>query len=449
MDGDAIDDSRTGAAPAILTADRFSAVAPPGLGHPGSTFAHSMAWFRDRLHVGTSARSGEEHARILARDPLTGEWETVFESPTQAVEDGAPLAEAMAARVGRDTGSCSMAVFQGRSDPAPCLYVGTMSGQLLRSEDGRSFEPATGPEAGDETPMSFRGLTASNGLLFAVSGDRTGRDPAPRGIIHVTDDPASGRWAEACAPGFGDPANSGISAMATAHGHVYAGTGSPTHGFQLWRTRAEGPPPFHWEKVLANGAWRYNLNHSVVALIEFDGDLYVGSGLPGPGQDRENDLGPSAAELLRVHPDKSWDLLVGEPRFTPDGLKVPLSAMGPGYDDPHNAAASCFGVHEGVLYAGTDHREPFHWALHGGGAPIGGGCQLWATTDGETWTRIVENGHGRATSTAIRALCSTPDGLFVGTANHAKLIAWLAKTCSGVEMTGPDREEGFDLLLGR
>jgi hypothetical protein len=468
-------DGAVAPAPRILPTEAFEVVAQGGLGHPGSTFAHSMAWFRGRLYVGTSApsaRDEEERARIVARDPATGEWETVFESPvlpldasaqarargmTQTAGGGQRRQEDTATRMGREYGLRSMCVFQGKSDSAPCLYVGTMSiwgGLILRSEDGRTFEPVTAPGIDDDTQMSFRGLTALNGLLFTapagtVTEERMDRNLAPRAVVYVTDDPVAGQWREACLPAFGDPMNVGVFALATAHGQVYAGTGSPQHGFQLWRTKAEGEAPYEWERVLTHGAWRFNHNLSVAELIEFDGDVYVGSGIAGFGYDRENDVGPCAAEILRVHPDGSWDLLVGEPRFTPDGLKVPLSAMGPGFDDAYNSVIWNFEVHDGVLYAGTHQWEPYHWAMHGKGAPIRGGYQLWATTDGEEWVRVLTDGHGKTTSIGIRTLCSTPDGLYVGTTNYSKLISRLARGLSGVDMSGMDLTEGFEVLLAR
>ena len=466
--------TQTKADTAIPQAEQFRTVASGGLGHAGSTLAHAMAWFRGRLYVGTSApstRGPEDRARIFAYDPDTETWETVFESPVLPLDDrlqaraaglsyaaggGRRRDEATSTHMGRDFGVRSMTVFQGRSDPEPCLYCGTLSiwgGQILRSADGLTFEPVTEAGIDDDRQMSFRGLTALGGRLFTapagtITEEHIDRNLAPRAIVYVTEDPASGVWTPASAPGFGDPeGNTGVFAMTTAHGHVYAGTGSPLHGFQLWRTAAEGPAPYTWEQVLVNGAWRFNHNMTAAQMAEFNGDLYLGSGIPGFGYDRENDVGPCAAELIRVHPDKSWDLLVGEPRFTPDGLKVPLSAMGPGFNNAFNSVVWSFGVHDGILYVGTHNWEPNHWAMNGKGAPIRGGYQLWASRDGEAWTRVLDDGNGKVTSIGIRTLCSTPAGLFVGTTNHAKLIASQARMRSRIDLPEDELIEGFDVLV--
>jgi hypothetical protein len=348
-----------------------------------------------------------------------------------------------------------MVVFQGPSYPHPCLYAGVMSvigGSILRSEDGRHFERITEPGIEDPTVLSFRGLSILNGSMFTAPAGTVSREVndlnlAPRAIIYVSDDPAKGQWEMACEEGFGDPANTTVFSLCVAHGYLYAGTASPVRGFQLWRTDAKGKAPFSWERVLTDGAYRFNHNLSTAAMTEFKGDLYVGSGIPGLGYDRENDVGPAAGELIRVHKDKSWDLIFGEPRCTPDGLKVPLSGLGPGLGDPYNSVIWAMCEHQGALYFGTHQWEPFDYAMHGGGAPLQGGYQLWASHDGEDWEMLITDGHGRVTATGLRTLQSTPEGLYVGTCVHTKLLAMQARMQSGLKDIG-EASNGFDVLLG-
>ena len=457
----------------IPSPDQFRTVAEAGLGHPGSTLAHSMAWFRDKLYVGTSApttRSPEDLARILCYAPDTGTWRTVWESPVKfldtrlqkraaglsyAAGGGKRRGRATTDRMGRDYGVRSMCVFQGKSDPHPCLYAGTMSiwgGVILRSEDGFRFKPVTAPGIEDDRVLSFRGLCALDGKLYtAPAGTITeahiDRNLAPECLVYASDDPASGHWHRVNDPAWGDPLNTGVFAMTTAHGFVYAGTGSPARGFQLWRTDGkaeEGALP-EWERVLTDGAWRYNLNLTVAQMHAFKGDLYVGTGITGFGYDKENDVGPSAAELIRVHPDGSWDLIAGDLRLTPDGLKVPLAAMGEGFSNPYNSVVWSFGVHDDTLYLGMHNWEPNAWAMAGQPDRMAGGYQLWASRDGEDWTMILDQGGGKHSSIGIRSICSSPKGLFIGTTNHAKLLARQAQMHGGPRI--PDNTEGFDILF--
>lgn len=454
----------------LLTPQDFQAVAEAGLGHPGSTLAHSMAWFQGKLYVGTSApttRGPEDLARIICFNPEMGTWRTAWESPIQWLDDrlqkraaglsyaaggGKRRDKATSDKMGRDYGVRSMTVFQGKNDPHPCLYAGTMSiwgGVIMRSEDGFRFKPCTDPGIEDDTVLSFRGLCQLDGKLYTapagtITEDHIDRNLAPRAIVYASDDPASGQWTQVSAPSFGDPINNGIFAMATAHGHVYAGTGSPKRGFQLWRTDGKGDTP-KWERVLTDGAYRYNLNLTVAQMCEYKGDLYVGTGITGFGYDKENDVGPSAAELIRVRPDGSWDLIAGDMRFTPDGLKVPLSAMGEGFDNRYNSVVWSFGVHRDTLYLGMHNWEPNAWAMAGQADQMRGGYQLWSSTDGETWEMILDQGNGKHSSIGIRTICSTPAGLFIGTTNHAKLLARQAMMRSGIRIA--DNTEGFDVLF--
>jgi hypothetical protein len=457
----------------MLTPEQFERLIEGGFGNPGSTLAHSMAAFNGHIYVGTSApstKSPDDRARVLRFDPDASTWEIVWESPVFKMDEriksrstwlstggggGRRRQETEVEKLGRDFGLRSMAVFQGKSDKAPCLYVGTMSiwgGMILRSEDGLAFEPVSAPGLGDDTVMSFRALTILGDKIFVapvgtITEDRIDRNLAPSALIYVTDDPAKGNWQVANIPDFDDPANEGVFSMTAAHGYVYAGTGSPTRGFQLWRTDGKGEAPFEWERVLTDGGFRFNHSLSTGAMAEFNGDLYVGSGIPGFGVDIDNDVGPSAAELLRVRPDKSWDLIMGEPRFTPDGLKIPLSAMAPGFDNPYNSVIWAMTTHNGTLYAGTHNWEPNAWAQDRSAKSIKGGYELWASEDGDSWTKVMDQGGGNSMGCGVRTLLSTKHGLFVGTLNHTKLIKFQAKVRGNADIVG-DEPVGFEVWRG-
>ena len=155
-------------------------------------------------------------------------------------------------RFPRDAGYRSMCVFQGKSDRAPALYVSTMSrtgAVLLRSEDGKSFEPVCEPGFGDASIYSFRSLVEWNGWLFAapagtVSDGHLDRNLPPAPKIYASKDPLKGAWVEAAPPGFGDAANLAIYPVCPAFGRLYAGTANADLGCQIWQTEARGKPPF-------------------------------------------------------------------------------------------------------------------------------------------------------------------------------------------------------------
>ena len=455
-----------------FAAMQFTAVASGGLGYESSTLAHAMAWHNGCLYLGATApraASPADAGRILRYHPEEDRWDTAHNAPARpttpetlariekrsAALGGTPQPNAVA----REYGIRSLLVYQGKRDPHPCLYAGTMSvfgGGILRSEDGVRFEPVVEAGLHDDHIMSFRGLTAYNGRLFAapagtVSPEAADLNFAPEAMVYCSDDPAGGpdTWRPACPPAFGDDTNRSVFSIGVAHGHLYAGTASATRGFQLWRTKAKGTAPFTWERVLINGAWRFNHNYSVATLCAFGDDLYVGSGIPGLGKDTQNDVGPAAAELIRVREEGSWELIFGEVRCTPDGLKVPLAAMGPGLDDPYNSVLWSMCVHDGALYVGTHQWEPYDYALNGGGAPLRGGYQLWRSADGETWENLIEDALGRVSATGLRSMQSTPAGLFIGTSVHTSLLQILSRKSGSITPGLMRDRNGFDVLLGR
>ncbi len=451
----------------------FKTIAKRGLGNEASTLAHALIWYNDWLYLGvTTPRAGgpEDTARILRHDPSTGAWETAWEAPSRETSaDSIARHQARSAEYGIKTsppvlasafGVRSFAVFQGASDPHPCLYAGVMSifgGIILRSENGIDFEPVVTDGLHDDTILSFRGLTPFNGWMFTTPAGTTSPEradlnfpPETEVMVYCSRDPKAGAdsWQAANLPGFDDPVNEAVFALGAAHGYLYAGTASAKRGFQLWRTESAGKPPFAWDRVMVDGAWRFNHNHSVATLTEFNGDLYVGGGIPGLGEDRENDVGPAAAELLVVRKDGSWDIVFGEPRCTPEGLKVPLSAMGPGFDDPYNSVVWCMEVHEGALYLGTHHWQPFDYALNARGEELRGGYQLWRSADGVEWECVIKDALGHVSHTGLRSLESTPDGLFMGTTVHAKLLQILSRNSEPVRAQMMTETNGFTVLRG-
>lgn len=438
--------SRAAACP--LRADWFRPIIEPGGGNPRSRIAHATQMFGDRLFVGVTHPRGdgpEDCARILRRDFATGTWDEVHRAPLRPadarvahIRDLQGRARAHTVSLGtplpRERGFRGAAVFQGRSDQAPALYVSTISnwgGLILRSGDGETFEPVSAPGLIDDRLLSFRALVPFRGRLFttpigALADGVLDRNGTLRPVVLCSDDPAGGDWREASAPGFGNADNTVVFQMAAHGSWLYAGTGNPKTGMEIWKTDAEGRPPFHWRRVLAEGAERFALNESAASLVPFGDALYVGTGLPGLGRDRVHGIGPAAAELLRIWPDDSWELLMGQPRFSHGGLRLPRMAMGPGFDDFHNSVVWRMAVHDGWLYVGTHHWGVYRAAADGAPHPWGG-FHLWATPDGETWTAVSRDGLGDAFAVGVRGLVSTPFGLVLGTDDHGALRQTLAR----------------------
>ena len=441
-----------------LDAEHFRKIGGRELGGGENSYAHSVAWFKNRLYVGTTRNYLTLHKRagrmlpppemevwpVIALDPMPPDrmraeiWRYDPASDHWDRLHRAPMIERNGMEVMRDLGYRGMIVYQGLSDPEPAIYVGSISGtgaRILRCVDGEHFEDVAKPDLTDPPSVSIRSMTVFRGRLYCTvvgtegkSGNESGRP-----LVYESDDPANNVWRAVSPPAMGDDQNRAIAEMAAFNDHLYAATLNPTSGFQLWKTRAEGEPPYPWKRVLSGGASRGYLNEAAAHMAAFGGALYIGTGIAGGGYNRFHKIGPAPSELIRVHADDSWDLIMGAPRATPHGLKLPLSGMGPGFNFPLTGYTWQICEHEGWMYVGTYNPAVFmpwkpvrvpdeYLALLGledteAFVEKYGGCHLWRSHDGEHFIPVTLDGFGTRYNYGLRQMVSTPVGLFAGTAN--------------------------------
>jgi len=443
-----------------LNAGQFRQLGKNGIGDPSNAYVHGMEWFEGRLYCGMTRNSFkllklfppidppaldpwvvdvppsvedlDMQGQIWRWTPGTDSWEQAYRSPLIPGKHGRPAP--------RDLGYRGALVFQGKSDTKPNLYVSTMStvlrgcaAHVLRSEDGLSFEPACEPGIGNDNISTFRELVSFDGYLYAPpAGEGIQFNSNRTGVIKRSNDPKPGNWEVAMDVGFGDSTNNGVFMMTTANNQLYAGTFNHYEGYQIWTTPPCGDGPLQWRKVIDKGAHRGPLSEIAMAMVEFNGALYVGSSIQNGGYDRTNLVGPAAGEIIRIWPDDSWDLLVGMPRDTPDGMKYPLSGIGPGFDNIFSGYTWRMCVHDGWLYTTTFDWSVFLQYAHRPSptakklvqahsfeqlAEVGGGFEMWRTKDGVNWIPVTINGMNNPYNYGGRTMVSTPKGLAVGTAN--------------------------------
>jgi hypothetical protein len=442
-----------------LTTPVFRKISSNGLGDGLNSYAHAMAWFDNHLYVGITRANLcmikannppplrvwptkcpddvydlDRRAQIWCFDPKAESWTRSFVSPLIKGRDGK--------RMARDVGYRTMAVFRGRTDHTSSLYVcswsparSEMPARIMRSANGIKFEEVQRPGK-DATLNAYRALLPCKGRLYTSPGQTRNYhgNSNNSAVVLESANPGSNAWRPVSKLAFGDSDNVTLFEMAVFNNCLYVGTMNPAHGFQVWKSPLNGKPPYQWKKVLTNGAYRGRRNECALSFCVFNNALYVGSGIQNGGFDRTNKVGPAAAELLRIHPDDSWDLLVGEPRLTAYGLKLPLSGFGPGFDDFFNGYIWRMAAHDGWLYAGTFNwsvflpyinlelwpdvlREPVKRRGVDEIVDERGGFDLWRSRDGVTWIPITLDGFGNHYNYGVRTLQSTPFGLFVGTAN--------------------------------
>lgn len=448
----------------------FQEAALQGFGDRQNSAPWSMQWWDDRLFVGTvrswycwsqakiaqsvffiqypptdplfdcaaDPRNLPLQAEIWRLSPPSGQWDMVYRSPNDV-----PIPRHDGFFTARNIGLRSMAVY---TDPngTQALYAGGTTvnllwppmppPQLLRSTDGESFEPVpqdTGTVLGDlgQNSASFRSMEVYDGRLFVTNGQIQGAGK----LLEARGDPASGNdsfeWIS--------PPGARIFEMATYNGLLFLGAAGQ-NGYAVYVTDASGDPPYTYRPIITQGAFLTpSPSNSVVSMYVFRNRLYIGTNRP--------------AELIRINPDFSWDLIIGKPRQTPFGMKRPLTGIGPGFDWPMNVHVWRMEEHEGTLYAASA-DDSYRWIRLAFMEPLMGprhGFDMYATVDGYYFSPVSITGFGRQLQHGVRTMASTPHGLFVGAVNLANgLGIYLGRKGQGEDSMVPAQKVEVETFAG-
>ncbi len=259
-------------------------------------------------------------------------------------------------------------------------------------------------------------------------------------------------WLQTNLNGFGDRQNREILTLAPFGGQLYAGTLNYGSSAQLWRTA--GSP---WTAVMTNG-FGVPSNVGIDHLLSFGGQLYAGT-----WADAVN-----GGEVWRSANGLSWTRVIsqgfGDPtngevyRFAvfsdtlyastwsytkTHGVEIWRSATGNsgawervvsnGLGNADNSAALSFEEFNGALYAST-----YNW-----GPSVSSGGEVWRTTNGTTWTKVITGGFGTTTNYAVAPLAAFNGYLYAGTANWNPATqtsnggqVWRCSAASGCDEAG-------------
>ena len=454
------------------TADEFTPAAPQGFGDRQNSWAWAMQWWRGHLYVGTNrawhcaeiaslANLLPGHveyppddpdiectpdptdlplqAEIWRWTPDTDSWERVYQAPADV-----PLPGYQDKFIARDIGYRGMTVFR-EADGTEALYVTGVSPQfmgfpglnklpprILRSTDGVHFDPVP-QDPGTALwnfPFSvFRNPISYNGRFYVTGGTVQGS-----GVLLEAEHPELGNdnFRIVSPPGMI------VSDLAVFNGWLYVGIANRREGYSIAKTNAQGEPPYTFVTVVEKGGYLENGTNSEILSMEiFNGRLYAGGngikiGSLGPG---------AAAELIRINPDDTWDLVVGYPRVRPGGGFIyPISGLEAGFGNVFNAHMWYMINHNGVLYVGTfDSSTTLRNDPElGDYARLFMGFDLYASVDGVHFTPITTDGLGNPFDFGVRTFASTPYGLFLGTANYYYgLNIWRANPLVSLEISLP------------
>jgi len=459
-----------------INPEGMSPVELEGFGDPANTWVASMKWFKGSLYVGTvrsthcvfaatlSVRLGidlyppkqsdcEEDPRDLALaaeiyrfSPDDSSWELLFTSPENVPIAFSPLG-VPTKFTARDIGFPSMEIHVER-DGTEALYVGGTSPaavfapifralgaapppRILRTVEGDSFAPVP------QDPGTFLGslgqplpgtaaVPTGFGRLVSLNGNLAGllRTTARGGVLLYSSQPASGN--NAWGPGSPSPEELPLSEMARFNNALYLGVNSqgPTTGYEVVKTTLAGAPPFSFVPVLArNDVWTPS---RITTLAEHRGRLYAGSSWP--------------SEIIRIDPDDTWELVVGETAAGIDGEARPLSGIPAGFGNSLNVSFTTMQSHDGSLYAGTidasaiarfiPQLEPyFRHEL---------GFDMLRSEEGLYWHPVTRNALGSFLQYGVQSLASTPAGLFAGTATGTDGAQVWLKGPLATAVTGPE-----------
>jgi hypothetical protein len=225
--------------------------------------------------------------------------------------------------------------------------------------------------------------------------------------------------------------NFAVWILANYNNALYVGTGDRENdlGYAVYETtNGPGDPvPYTFSPIIMDGGWQSDENERSPTTLT----MHVWTQPPPPvgdglahlycGTDRK-------IEIVRVNPDNSWDLVVGQPRNTPDGFKAPLSGIAYYFDNDFNGHIWQMqdatwnqlpgGSEPSGLHAGT-----WDWSILLRNANLTAapttseeGFDFFDSPDGVHWYVIAKNGLGDGFNMGGRSGNFNHFGIFWGTA---------------------------------
>jgi sugar lactone lactonase YvrE len=195
-------------------------------------------------------------------------------------------------------------------------------------------------------------------------------------------------WKQKNINGFGNRANDMVMALDVFNGQLYAGATNYTDGGQVWRTSNGND----WTAVSDPGFGSASSNRRVVYnLIEFKGQLYAGTG--------DWSSGTNGGQIWRCtllcNSQSDWGLVEGN-----------------GFGNVNNSGIATFGVFNDTLYAATYNEN------------VGGGTEIWRSTNGDAWSPVVTGGNGDVTNKDVVNFTLFNGSLYATTENTNGMEVW-------------------------
>lgn len=249
------------------------------------------------------------------------------------------------------------------------LYVrlrSPLGSRIMQGTDAGGLQPVAGTGALVEHCFGLSRIVALEDGMFGLDRNRSTLTDRISEYLPERDD-----WRPIDLPENDGGERPAISELIGFAGALYAATTDAERGLTLWRREAAGSQPI-WEPVFEQGAWRYAHNREALALRRHGDALYLIAGTdPAARTPHSKFIDYRGFEVIRIDADGTWDLLVGEPRFSPGGLVLPFSGLGAGMQ-------SSLGLEPLTSWSLGDHLYLGLYGIQG--------LQFWRSTDGEDWS---------------------------------------------------------------
>lgn len=138
-----------------------------------------------------------------------------------------------------------------------------------------------------------------------------------------------------------------LTGLACCNGRFLAMVADPVAGMDILALDV-AKPEAGFVPVLERGGERYMLNAAVSAVAAVPGGLMIGTAALADALLQIGNWGP---EVILLPAGGGWDLLIGQPRLTTEGLQIPASGLMPGLGRSGNAAVKA--IASGPLDGGT------------------------------------------------------------------------------------------------
>ncbi len=383
----------------VATLNYVQNITPPALIETKGEIASSIIVFQEQLYLAIASyqtRKGSNYISIMRYDTEASNWQEMYRSSLLLESNDSDTETPQIANINLQV---DFAIFQGKEEVQEALHIHVISPfnyQLIDSKNGVDFSLIYSAQPSETAFVPRQKFISYQQQLYSLpSNTQVLETTAETPFIYTCTSPQSGEWNSFKAAQFGE-SNQRISNTVVFNNFLCAATENLTQGFQIWKTQNDASKSPSWEPLLTKGAYRYSLNPRVYSMAVFQENLYVASGIANvSSQDTPSPL-PCGFELIRLYPEGDWDLIVGKPKFTPDGLKVPLSAMGDGFDEPYNQRVESLVVHKNHLYLCFEHWDGF---------------QLWRSEDGEIWEQVSFAQLNEYHNVTVKGALSTNAGL--------------------------------------